>query len=265
MATTMLRRIDSGAVCEKLVYNVPEGVRLPKRFDPEKVKRERFETQREYDDFKEGIARRNHARRFNAAFSPDALYSTLTFDNEWEIHTFEEAKQVRRCWTGALKRKFPDAVIFLYMGRGKATQRIHFHMVSTGIPAEFIAEKWKYGTVLRVEHLRAHNWYDGRDRGQDYTGLANYLFDHWTPEVGGHHCFMTRNAPKPQTEEPKEVRVRGGYSDKRPPKAPKGYAPVEITKNQYGYWRFVYVRTPPDGLHGSRRKKPGHDPAAEAL
>lgn len=260
MITTMLRRIDSGAVCEKLVYNVPDGTRVPKAYDPEKKKRDRFENEEEYDAFREGIARRNHTRRFNAAFSPASLYSTLTFDTEWEIHTFEEAKIVRKRWTGMLKRYFPEAIIFLYMGRGKATQRIHFHMVSQGIPRDFIIKKWKYGTVVRVDHLREHNRYDGRDHGRDYTGLANYLFDHWTEEVGGHRWFMTRNAPKPQTEEPKEVRLRGGYSEKRPPKAPKGYTLVRVEANKYGFWRFVYVLMPPDELQKKKTKKAGSRP-----
>ena len=72
------------------------------------------------------------------------------------------------------------------MGRGKGTHRIHFHMVSEGIPEEQIRKLWGMGEIVRIEHLREHNYYSGIDHGQDYTGLANYLFGHWTPEQGGH-------------------------------------------------------------------------------
>lgn len=244
MAKLMKKRIFAGATCEQLVYSVPDGVRNVTDYDPEKAKKDRFETAAAYEKHKEGISRRNHARQFNENFSPSSIYSTHTFDNEWEIHDFDEARIVRRRFVRALKRKHPDAVIFLYMGRGKATNRIHFHMVSDGIPEEDIVAAWKYGRIRHVAHLREHNWYEGVDHGQDYTGLANYLFDHWTPEVGGHRWFATRNARKPEKEEPTEVKVHGGYSTKKPPRAPKGYILINIEATKYGYWCFKYVRDP---------------------
>jgi len=82
------------------------------------------------------------------------------------------------------------------------------------------------------------------DRGQDYTGLANYLLDHWIEEIGGHRWFQTKNAKKPEVEEPAEVNIHGGYSAKRPPKAPKGYTLVEIEATTYGYWCFKYIAMP---------------------
>lgn len=252
---TKKRRIFSGAVCEQYVYNEPDGVRVPENYDPERVKKERFKDSEAYDEFKEGISRRLHARKFNAAFGPGDIYSTLTFDNDWEVHTFEEAKRVRKNFVKSLKRKYPNAVIFLYMGRGKSTERIHFHMVSSGIPQEFISEKWKYGSVKRFTQLREHNWYDGVDHGRDYTGLANYLFDHWTEEVGGHRWFQTKNARKPDAEEPTEVRITGGYSEKRPPAAPKGYVLVETKTTKYGYLYFKYVVKPPKDPKRSAARK----------
>ena len=135
---TMKRRIFAGAVCEQFVYNVSNGVRNLSDYDPERCRRERFETDEEYKKFKYEIARRNHLRKFHANFSPTSLYSTLTFDDDHEVHTFVEAKIIRKRYTQVLKKAYPDAVIFLYMGRGKSTNRIHFHMVSEGIPEEFI-------------------------------------------------------------------------------------------------------------------------------
>ena len=238
-------RLFMGAMCEQIVYNVPDGVRNIELYDPEKKRKDRFENEEAYLKFKKEISRRNHLRLFHANFSSSSIYCTLTFDNEWEVHTFEEAKIVRKRFVQALRRTYPDAVIFLYMGRGKSTNRIHFHMVSEGIPEEFIVKKWKYGTVRHIEHLREHNWYEGKDHGRDYTGLANYLFNHWTEEVGGHRFFHTKNARKPDKEPAKEVRIRGGYSEKRPPDTPKGYMLVDIKATTYGCCRFIYVVIPP--------------------
>lgn len=245
MGKLMEGRIFAGVTCEHQVYSAPDNARKPEKYDPEKQKKDRFENDQAYDKFKLDISRRNHIRLFNANFSPTSIYSTLTFDDENEVHTFAEARIIRKRFIKVLKYKYPDAVIFLYMGRGKSTDRIHFHMVSEGIPKEFISEKWKYGSVKRFANLREHCWYNSVDHGQDYTGLANYLFDHWTEEVGGHRWFMTKNARKPDREEPSEVTIAGGYSAKNPPEAPKGYKLVGIEATKYGYWCFKYVVIPP--------------------
>lgn len=234
-----------GAVHEKIIYSIPDGARNPARYEPEKMTRERFESDEEYQKFKEGISRRNHYSKFMANFSPTSLYSTLTFDTEWEVHTFVDAKIIRRRLIRALKRKYPDAVIFLYMGRGKATKRIHFHMVSDGIPADFISSKWKYGEIVDIEPLREHNYYNKIDHGADYVGLANYLFNHWTEEVGGHRWFQTKNAKEPDEDDPVELDENEVYSEDIPPEAPKGYKLVEAKANGYGYLYFKYVVEPP--------------------
>ena len=71
-------------------------------------------------------------------------------------------------------------------------------MVRNGITEEPIREKWKARTVLRVEHLRKHNYSNGVAHGQVYTGLSTYLFDHWKPEQGARHYKGTRNLCKPE-------------------------------------------------------------------
>lgn len=239
---TMKRRIFSGSVCEQVVYNVPDNVRNIKEYEP---KPPRFKTEEEKQRFLLGISRRKHANGFNANFSPSSLYSTLTFDDQHEVHTFEDAKRIRDNYVRTLKRAYPDAVIYFYLGRGKSTHRIHCHMVSEGVPKETISDKWKHGSIKRISNLREHCWYDGVDHGQDYTGLANYLFDHWTPEQGGHRWKQTKNARKPEREEPTEVHLRGGYSEKRPPRPPKGYKLVEAKSTPYGLLYFKYVMEPP--------------------
>lgn len=254
---TMKKRIFSGAVCEQLVYNVPSGVKDVKTYDPEKPSRKRFKDEEERARHREEISRRKFRRSINENHNPESIYSTLTFDTEWEVHTFDEARQVRRNFIRVLTYHYPDAVIHLVMGRGKATKRIHFHMVSNGIPLDFIQKKWKYGRIAEHSYLREHNWYQGIDYGQDYTGLADYLWDHWTEEVGGHRWFQTKNVRKPDAEEPTEVRVTGGYSKTRPPVAPKGYKLVETKTTKYGYLYFKYVVMPPEDPRQSAAKKTG--------
>ena len=241
MGKTMKRRIFSGTVCEQIVYNVPSNVKDIKNYEP----RPRFKDEESRTRHREEIAKRNHARSFNVQFSPSSLYSTLTFDDDSELHAFQDAKRVARNFLRTLQYVYPDAIAFLYMGRGKTTHRIHFHMVSQGIPKEVIEDKWKHGSIKRISNLREHNYYDGEDHGQDYTGLANYLFEHWTPEQGGHHWIRIGKIRKPEKEEPTEVKVHGGYSAKRPPKSPKGYKLVEVKATKYGYWYFKYVVEPP--------------------
>lgn len=238
---TMKKRIFAGCTCEQIVYNVPDGIRNLKAYDPEKSSRKRFKDESDRARHRTEISRRNFIRIVNENFAPGDLYVTLTFDNDWEVHTFEDAKRIRKNFVRSVQRAYPDAVIVAVMGRGKGTERIHFHLLVNGIPEEFISEKWKYGSIRRFVKLRAHNWYDGVDCGADYTGLANYMFDHWTEEQGGHRWFQTKNIRQPEKEKPTEVRVTGGYSEKRPPVAPKGYRFVSAKATPYGCIYFKYI------------------------
>ncbi len=242
------RRTFSGCVCEQEVYLVSERVKDIASAEP---KRPRFKTEKEREDHYTGISRRKHNRNFNENFGPRSRYATLTCDDENEIHDFKSAKRIRDNYLKVLKYHCPEAVIFIYIGRGKSTHRIHFHMVSDGVPEELIKEKWKYGSVIRISHLREHNYYNGVDHGQDYTGLANYLFDHWTKEQGGHRWKQTKNARKPDREPAKEVKPihksikKERYTLERPPQPPKGYMLVESRGTPYGYLYFRYVKIPP--------------------
>jgi plasmid stabilization system protein ParE len=238
------KRTFSGAVCEQEVFYIRENqnIRTAEPREP------RFQSEEERAAHREAISRKRHTQLFNANFSHDSLYSTLTMDNDNEVHEYEEMKRLRDNYIRRLKRRFPDAVIFAYIGKGKNTHRLHMHMVSNGIPEDAITGQWKYGSIVRVENLREHNMYDGRDHGEDYTALANYLFDHWTPEQGGHRWKNTRNAIQPDAETPREV--KRNYTEQRPPVAPKGYILVETRANKYGYLYFKYVKKP-----GSRYRK----------
>lgn len=232
------KRTFSGAVCEQEVFMISDNQKIAKATKP----RDRFKTEDERLRHKWLMSRRHHARIVNATYGPQSLYSTLTLDNEYEIHTFDEARRIRDLYVRRLRRLFPDAQINIYMGRGKSTHRIHFHMLSNGVPEQIIREKWNFGDIVRIEHLREHNYYNGIDHGQDYTGLANYLFDHWTPEQGEgtHRWKQTRNVCQPEEEKP--TPVKRNYSESNPPRAPKGYKLVESKSNDFGYQCFKYVR-----------------------
>lgn len=239
-------RTDSGVVCEMKVFNVSDRADVKTARPP----RPRFKDEAERAQFCLEISRRRHIRIVNGNFSPASYYSTLTLDDEHEVLTFKEAQRIRDNFVRRLKHHYPNTKIIIYMGRGKNTHRIHFHMLSDGIPEADILKLWGQGDIRRVEHLRAHNYYNGIDHGPDYTGLANYLFNHWTPEQGGKRWKGTRNLSRPAPGKP--VEVKREYSEKRPPRAPKGYILVECKKTKYGYFYFKFVRKPPSA---SRRKR----------
>ena len=230
-------RTFSGVVCEQEVFTISERGDLNRaEYKP------RFENEEDRAKHRSEISRRNHVRLFNENFTPEALYSTLTFNMENEAHSARECRIMRDWYFRRLRRAFPDGVIFIYYGQGKATHRFHIHMVSIGIPEAAIREKWTFGEVSRIDHLRKHCYYDGVDHGADYTGLANYLFDHWREEYGGHRWKSSKNLRRPEREKPKEA--RRNYTEQKPPTAPRGYILVETKSNQYGWLYFKYIKKP---------------------
>mgnify|MGYP000793657657 FL=1 len=234
------KRTFSGVVCEQEVYDIPDRIKDVRNAKPP---RPRFKTEEEREQHRIGISRRKHTRLVNSNFTHNSLYSTLTLSNQFEVHTFEEAEKIRKNFMKRIKRKFPDARMMIYMGRGKSTHRIHFHMLSDGVPEEAIRQKWNLGNIIRIDHLKEHNYYDGIDCGEDYTGLANYLFDHWTPEQGRKRWSATQNLIKPEEEASKEIKRE--YTETKAPLAPKGYILVESKSTKYGYLYFKNVKKPP--------------------
>ena len=229
------RSTFSGDVCEQEIYCVSERAR-----SPSSKPKLRFQSEEERQQHRLGISRRKHARLVNENFDEKSLYSTLTFSDDYEVHTFSEARRIRDNFFRRLRYHCPNAKIAIYMGRGKSTHRIHFHMLSAGLPESIIIQQWLYGTVLRIVSLRKQTKIDGVTVGRDYTGLANYLHDHWTPEQGGHRWKMTKNMRQPMREEPKEI--KRSYSEDKPPLPPKGYKLVECKITRYGYMWFKYVK-----------------------
>jgi hypothetical protein len=241
-------RTFSGVICEQEVYLVSDKAAEAGKLGQPRV---RFKSEEERRAHREAMARRKCVQLVNANFAPGDLYATLTFDDAHEVHTFEEARRVRNNYIRRLQYAYPEAVIFCVMGRGETTSRIHFHLIVRGIPKEAIAAAWKCGGVKRVVALRDRCVYDGVDHGADYTGLANYLFDHWTEEQGGHHYYMTRNARRPEREEP--VVCNRVYTEDKPP-VMRGYTLVEVRSNRYGYIYYKFVKEPKKAPRGRPRK-----------
>lgn len=237
------RRIFSGSVCEQEVYTVAANKQNTKTAEP----RPRFQNEAERIAHRVGIARRHHNRVFNATFTRESLYSTLTMDDAHEVHTYKEACEMADLFARRLKYANPNAQFIIYLGRGRNTHRIHLHMVSNGLDEATIKAKWNAGTVLRIEHLRDY---------KDYTALAEYLFSHWeawepNDNRGTHYYKATKNLQKPEVEKPTEA--KRVYSESRPPRAPKGYRLVEYKCSQFGYQNFKYIKEGEDYPRRARR------------
>lgn len=237
MQQKVKRRTFAGRVLEQEVYTVAANRKDISRAEP----LERFESEEERARHRDEISRRRQERIINENFGPQSLYSTLTIDNDHEVHTFEDAGRLADLYIRRLRYANPDAQIMLYMGRGKSTSRIHFHMLSNGLSKETIRGKWKAGDIDRIETLRKHNYDKARGYiGRDYAGIANYLSGHWTPEQGGHRYKATKNLRRPKPEEPKPI--KRAYSESKPPRAPEGYKLIDYKSTKYGYQYFKYVR-----------------------
>ena len=116
------RRIFAGSVCEQEVYTLPDRTKDVKKAEP----RPRFSSAEEYEDFKQRLARRNHARMFNATFSPASLYTTITLDNEHEVHTFAEADGIINPFWRRLRRVKTDPPNTRFRRRGTDNSRRFF-------------------------------------------------------------------------------------------------------------------------------------------
>lgn len=235
------RKVYAGATLDQEYYITGSGA--GKKPAP---RRPRFSSVEERDEFNRRKARRRHALLINANFGPTSYYSTLTFDGDNEVFTFEEAKKIRDQYYRRLRYACPEAKISIYMGRGKTTRRIHLHMLSEGIEKELIIAKWPYGPVTNVQHLREHNIDKNtkKDLGRDYTALANYLFEHWNGDDGqGVKRYKhSNNFVQPEYDRPSPC--RRVYTEQKPPRAPKGYMYVSSYATPYGYILFHYVRIP---------------------
>lgn len=250
------RRTYSGSVLEVEVYALN---RQPKNMKSVNEPRLRFHDEAERRAHRDNISRRKFIRIVNTNFGPTSFYITLTFDDENECHSFRDARKLRDRYIRRIRNHYPDGRLVCVMGRGKSTDRIHIHMIADGFPQDFLLKQWTYGDVAACSALKEHNYYmDGSggrvDRGKDYTALAVYLWEHWTPEQGGHRWKGTRNLIPPEREE--MTQCRRNYTKEKPPRVPEGYVLVEVQMTKYGYKNFRYVLMPErQELKTSKRKR----------
>ena len=232
------RKTYSGAVLEQEVYIIAPNTKKLKRAEPKPPPNMTLEERQQYNDKQ---ALRRFIRNINTNFGPWAFYVTLTFIDAMLPETFKEARQILNNYIRRLQYAAPELMAVAVMGRGRKSGRIHFHLIIAGADVKTITGKWTGGGVTRVDPLRAHNIYNGKDHGPDYTGLATYLFKHWTPEQGtGKRWRQTKGLQPPEKKKPQRIKRR--YSEAKPPKAPKGYFLVESKGTKYGYQYFKYVR-----------------------
>lgn len=153
------RRIFAGTVCEQIVYPVSERAERPLDAKP----RLRFRTEEERARHRDHVAEQRFCRLVNANFDPSCYYGTLTLDAEHEVHTFDDALRLMRNYARRVLRAHPDGLLLLVCGRGKSTERIHFHLLARGIPVTVgvgadggrtvesdLIRKWGLGTVTQL-------------------------------------------------------------------------------------------------------------------
>lgn len=244
------QRIYAGTTCDQIVYFAPDCTDV-KKAEP----RIRFKSEEEREQHKHNIGLRNFVRIVNQNFTPAGFYATFTFSPKYEQYYFEDTKKIRENFIRKIKRQFPEAKIVSVLGRGENTQRIHMHMIFEDADPAGVAAHWTFG-IVDMSPLRKNNKDPdtGKDIGTDYTALATYLYNHWTPEQGGHAYTRTKNLRKPEKEEPTEAART--YTAEHPPLPPKGFEYVKCTANTtYGFQCFHYVkiRRPESGFF--RRKE----------
>ena len=240
----MKRVTVSGAVLEQEIFNVAPNTKNVKGAVPKPLT-ERTAEEKEKYNLKQALKR--FIRIVNHNFSPAAYYVTNTFDDAHLPQDFKAARRVLDNYIRRLQYAFPGMVAVAVMGRGKRSGRIHIHCIISGVDEKTIREKWTHGKIKRIEPLREHNFYNGVDHGRDYTALATYLFNHWTPEQGsGKRWKQTKTIQQPDRKKPTFPKRR--YSLDKPPVTPKGYMLVEKRESAHylgGYLLFKYVKIPP--------------------
>lgn len=245
---TYRKRTFSVAVCEIEYFNAPES-----RSPSLKPKLETVRTEAERRVYNRRKSEKHFTRLVNANFDHTAYYVTLTYDNEHLPLTIEEAEKGLENYIRRLRRTNPQAKIIAVTGHGKRSGRLHHHLIISGVSERDIIKKWTCGEIARAEHLRAHNFYNGVDHGEDFTALAAYLHAHTPDSVKGRRWRQTKNLLQPKADKPKKV--SRFYSEKKPPKAPKGYKLINVRCSEYfgsGYICFKYVRIPTEDLNYNR-------------
>ncbi|MBQ8780682.1 MAG: hypothetical protein IJZ72_03290 [Oscillospiraceae bacterium] len=200
-----------------------------------------------------------------SSFTSKGFYVTLTYSDEYLPSDYQAAQKELENYIRRLKYSNPNAVIVAVTGYGKSTGRLHHHLIIEGVNEADIFKKWGKGEVVKAEHLREHNIYNGIDHGEDFTALAEYLHAHTPSEHKGRRWKQTKNISKPYQKRKKlNSKV---YSPENPPKAPEGYKLVTARPNEdysyfyksgYSYFKYVRIVDEPLNIQPNFKKKAEH-------
>lgn len=241
-----LKKTQSGTVCEIEVYSVPDNVKLTKSTEPKPQNVRTPEEKARYNNHK---SEKHFVRLVNTNFTSAAYYVTLTYDNEHLPESYIEAVKNLDNYVRRLRYSNPHAKIVAVTGYGGRSGRLHHHLIVSGVSEGDILDKWTGGEIVKAEHLRKDNYYNGVNHGEDFTALAVYLHQHTPAEHKGKRWKQTKNIQQPEQKKAKQI--KRVYSELCPPKTPKGFALVEVKTCEFfnGYICFKYVRVPCEPLN----------------
>lgn len=238
----VIREVSAGAVIEKEIFCVPDGCKLTKKTEP---KEELPKTPEEKAEANRKKSERRFIRKVNSSFTSRSFYITLTYDDFALPISYEEAEKLIANFLRRLKRWQPNLRAVTVTGYGRESNRLHHHLILDGdyIDIDKLLEMWTFGSIKRAERLRHHNYYNGIDCGEDFTGLAVYLHAHSNAKTKGKRWKEAGKLSEPIKDKPRELKIE--LSGDKPPRAPKGYKYIGIYEsgfNQNKYISFKYVR-----------------------
>ena len=185
------------------------------------------------------IALNNAITRVNAAFSGQAYFVTLTYDEKhYDGVTAPCVKNDMQNWIRRVKYEFPEAIVFAVYGEGGENGRFHVHAIVQGLTPKQIKGKWNKGHVAVIS-VELWNRTNRPGLATDYTYLTIYLMKQWKKEYGGHRYYLSRNAPKPIVTSYEVTNEE--YSLLAPPMK-KGYKLVAKYATEYRGYHFRYIR-----------------------
>ncbi|MCL2053516.1 MAG: hypothetical protein FWG90_03615 [Oscillospiraceae bacterium] len=241
---TIRTKTYSGAVLEYEQFTISDTIVNMKTVKP---KTRRDLTPEEKAEHTRRQSKTRFTRAVNRNFTHKSYYLTLTYNAESLPLTIEEAVKSRNLYIRRIKHSNPDAKIIAVTGYGRRSGRLHHHLIIDNAAEADIIGKWTGGEVYHIENLRRHNYYGMVDHGEDFTGLAEYLFSHVPENYVGKRWYQSKNLIKPEEKDKRQSKIV--YTESNPPKAPAGYKHVSTYKCPYyksTYIRFKFVRiTPP--------------------
>ena len=197
------KKTQSGAVCEIEVFSVPNGVKITKNTKPKPVNVRTDEEKARYNNYK---SEKHFVRLVNTNFTSVAYYVTLTYNNEHLPESYTEASKNLENYVRRLRYSNPHAKVIAVTGYGSRSGRLHHHLIVSGVSEGDILGKWSGGEIVKTEHLRKDNYYNGVNHGEDFTALAVYLHKHAPAEHKGKRWKQTKNIQQPMQEKAKEVK-----------------------------------------------------------